>query len=197
MRVLIGCEESGTVRDEFEALGFDSWSNDLIPARNGGKHIQKCVKKAIVENGPWDLIILHYDCTKTAVSGNRWYGKGMPRNSERLQDIEFASELWDLAKKHARIGCAYENPVSVIWERIGKPQYIQPWQFGHGETKRTGILTYNLPALKPTNIVGGREQRVWKMPPGPHRKRDRSKTFPGIAKAMAAQWGPILLNQIT
>jgi len=189
MRVLIGCEESGTVRDEFNKLGHDAWSNDLIPARNGGKHLQKCVKKAIIEDGPWDIIILHYDCTKTAVSGNRWYGQGTPGNNERLKDIEFASDLWELAKKHAKTGCAYENPVSVIWNKIGKPQYIQPWQFGHGETKKTGILTHNLPELKPTNIVDGREHRIWLMPPSINRKRDRSKTFPGIAKAMAEQWG--------
>lgn len=189
MRVLVGCEESGTVRDAFLALGHDAWSNDLIPARNGGPHLQMCVTKAITEHGPWDIIILHYDCTKTAVSGNRWYGKGMVRHQERLDDIEFAKKLWALAKHHARIGAAYENPVSVIWDHIGKPQYIQPWEYGHGETKKTGLLLDRLPALIPTNIVEGREQKVWKMPPGPNRKRDRSKTYQGIADAMAAQWG--------
>lgn len=189
MRILIGCEESGTVRDAFAALGHDAWSNDLIPARNGGQHLQMCVTKAITEYGPWDIIILHYDCTKTAVSGNRWYGKDMPRYQERLEDIDFAATLWGLAKKHARIGAVYENPVSVIWDHIGKPQYVQPWEYGHGETKKTGLLIDRLPALKPTNIVAGREQRVWKMPPGPNRKRDRSKTYQGIADAMAQQWG--------
>lgn len=190
MRVLVGCEESGKVRDAFLARGHDAWSNDLIESRSGNKrHFQMDVREAIIRFAPWDLIILHYDCTKTAVSGNRWYGKGMPRHNQRLSDIDFAAELWDLAKEHSRIGAAYENPVSVIWERIGKPQYIQPWQFGHGETKKTGILTDRLSALIPTNVVDGREQRIWKMGPSPTRKRDRSETFQGIADAMAEQWG--------
>lgn len=190
MRVLIGCEESGKVREAFRKLGHDAWSNDLVPARDGSQyHLQKCVKRAIEEDGPWDIIILHYDCTKTAVSGNRWYGKGMPKHQERLDDIRWARDLWDIAKKHARVGCAYENPVSVIWNEIGRPQYIHPYEFGHGETKKTGILNYNLTPLVPTNKVNGREQRIWKMAPGPNRKRDRSETYQGVADAMAQQWG--------
>ena len=188
LRALIGCEESGVVRNEFLAIGHDAWSNDLIPARNGGPHIQKCVKKAIVEDGPWDIIILHPECTALSLSGNRWYGIGMPRHQERLDAIEWTKDLWELSKQHARIGCALENPTGVIWQHIGKPQYIQPYQFGHGETKKTGILTHNLPPLKPTNIVDGRETRIWKMAPGPNRKRDRSETFRGIAQAMAQQY---------
>lgn len=188
-RVLIGCEESGKVRDAFIRLGHDAWSNDIVPARNGGPHLQKCVKRAIIEDGPWDIIILHPDCTAIAVSGNRWYGQGMPLNHLRVEAIDWTVDLWEIAKAHARVGAALENPVSVIWKHIGKPQYIQPHQFGHGETKATGILTYNLPALKPTKEVEWREQRIWKMPPSPTRKRDRSETFQGIADAMADQWG--------
>ena len=198
MRVLIGCEESGKVRDAFIARGHDAWSNDLVPARNGGNHLQMCVTKAIKDYGPWDIIILHYDCTKTAVSGNRWYGKNTQGYKERLEDISFACALWELAKQHALIGCAYENPVSVIWDYIGKPQYIQPWHFGHKETKKTGLRLHKLPFLKPTHIVGPPPidpierkswERIWRMPRSVTRKRDRAETYSGIAEAMADQWG--------
>lgn len=189
MRVLIGCEESGKVRDAFIKRGHDAWSNDIVPARSGGPHLQKCVKKAIIEDGPWDIIILHPDCTAMAVSGNRWYAHNMPRNDERIRSVNWTIDLWNIARATARVGCALENPVSVIWSYIGVPQYVQPWQFGHGETKNTGILTHNLPPLVPTLIVRGREQRVWRMAPGVNRKRDRSETFQGIADAMAEQWG--------
>jgi len=193
MRVLVGCEESGKVRDAFRALGHDAWSCDLVMSRSSNVyHYQMDVVKAITHYGPWDIIILHPDCTAMAVSGNRWYGKGMPQHVGRLVALDWTAHLWEMAKQTARIGCAIENPVSVLWNRIGKPQYIQPYQFGHGETKATGILTHKLPPLLPTNLVDGREQRVWKMPPGPNRKRDRSETFQGIADAMASQWGQVL-----
>ncbi len=188
MRVLVGCEESGIVRDAFAARGHDAWSNDLIPARFGGNHLQCDVKNAIKNFGTWDIIILHPDCTAMTVSGNRWYGRGTAGYEKRVRQIACPRDLWNLAKKHARIGCALENPVSMVWKEIGKPQYIQPWMFGHGETKKTGILTDRLPALVPTKIVDGREQHVWKMAPGPNRKRDRSETFQGVADAMATQW---------
>jgi hypothetical protein len=199
MRVLVGCEESGKVRDAFLKRGFDAWSNDFEPARNGGPHLQKCVKRAIIEDGPWDIIILHYSCTMTAVSGNRWYGEGTPGHIERLIDIAWAVDLWELAKEHAIIGCMYENPSSVIWSHIGKPHYIQPWQFGHKEVKKTGLLSYNLPDIEPTNIVGppppsGTEERkkwerVWRMAKSDTRKRDRSETYQGVADAIAQQIG--------
>lgn len=188
MKVLVGCEESGKVRDAFARLGHDAWSNDLIPARNGGNHLQWNVFDALTRRR-WDIIVLHPPCTALSLSGNRWYGKKMPRHQERLDAIDWTIKLWKLAKDVAKVGCALENPTSVIWQHIGQPQYIQPNQFGHGEQKKTGILTYNLPPLKPTNIVEGREQRVWRMAPGPNRKRDRSETYQGIADAMAEQWG--------
>lgn len=189
MKILIGCEESGVVRNAFRELGHDAWSNDLKPPRDLSlKHLHMDVKKAI-ELRSWDIIILHPDCTALSLSGNRWYGAGMKRHQERLDAIEWTKHLWKLAKSRAVIGCALENPTSVIWQHIGKPQYIQPNQFGHGEQKKTGILTDRLPPLRPTNIVEGREQRVWRMSPGPNRKRDRSETYSGIAAAMAAQWG--------
>lgn len=189
LRVLVGCEESGKVRDAFLRHGHDAWSNDLLPARNGGPHLQMDVFKAMLSHGPWDIIILHPDCSAMSLSGNRWYARGMPLHHKRRQAIIWTKRLWRQAKAVARIGAALENPTGVIWRHIGKPQYIQPFQFGHGETKKTGILTDRLSPLKQTNVVDGREQRVWKMAPGKNRKRDRSETYSGIADAFAAQWG--------
>lgn len=190
------------VREAFRARGHDAWSNDLIPARDGSAyHLQMCAKEAIVKHGPWDIIISHVECTEMTVAGNRWYGKGTPGENSREDAIAWVVDFWKLAKKHARKGCAVENPVSVIWQYIGKPQYIQPWQFGHKETKRTGILTDRLPSLFPTNIVGpppasGSQERkawevVWRMAKSATRKRDRSETKKGIADAMAEQWGTL------
>lgn len=189
MKVLAGCEESGKVRNAFIKRGHDAYSCDVIPARDNGPHLQMDVKLAIKNYGPWDLIILFPDCTAMSLSGNRWYGRNMPFYSKRIEAINWTIDLWELAKKHCLIGCALENPTSVIWRYIGIPQYIQPHDFGHGETKKTGILTYNLPPLFSTNKVTGRENRIWKMPPSPTRKRDRSETYTGIATAMAEQWG--------
>jgi hypothetical protein len=162
----------------------------LIPARNGGPHLQMDVMVAITECGPWDIIILFPDCTAMTLSGNRTYAFGKPKYYLRQKAIWWTEQLWKLAKKHARIGCALENPTSVLWKANGwKPKYIQPYEFGHGETKKTGILTDRLPALNPTKHVSGRKQRVWKMGPSPTRKRDRSETYDGIADAMGEQWG--------
>lgn len=194
MRILIGCEESGVLRRAFRKLGHHAWSNDLLPARDGSTyHIQGCVKQAI-RDGDWDMIILHPDCTKRAVSGNRWYGKGTSGHNERLEQVAWTVDLWKLAKENAKY-VALENPVSVIFTELkmlgAYVQYIQPWMFGHGETKATGFALHNLPDLMPTDIVDGREQRIWKMPPGENRKRDRSETFAGVADAIAEQWGVV------
>lgn len=201
MRVLFGCEESGKGRDAFAKLGHDAWSNDLIPARNGGKHLQMCVTRAIAEHGPWDIIILHYECTEMAICANRWYAKGKPGYSKRLAALDFAERLWDLAKKHARIGCAFENPASTLWTRIGTPQYLQPHNFGHKEVKKTGLKLDRLPPLVHTNEVGPPPalgtperkswERIWRMAKSPTRKRDRSESYQGIMDAMADQWGAI------
>lgn len=197
MKILIGCEESGTISGKFREAGYDAWSCDLQPTRgNPDYHIQGDVVAAL-KSEYWDLAILHPDCTAMAVSGNRWYGRNMPKHQQRLESVAWTSNLWRLAKAHAK-RAALENPVSVIFSEIenlwpGTPvQYVQPWQFGHGECKRTGFALYNLPLLTPTNIVEGREQNIWKMPPGPNRKRDRSKTFDGIADAIVSQWGKVL-----
>lgn len=206
LRVLVGCEESGKVRDAFLALGHDAWSNDLIPARNGGPHLQKCVKKAILEDGPWDIIILHYECTEMAVCANRWYAEGKPGYPKRLAALDWAEDLYELAKREARIGCVFENPASTLWTRIGTPQYVQPHNFGHKEMKRTGLKAYGLPALVPTNEVGPPPpkgsperkswERIWRMAKSATRKRDRSETFDGIAQAMADQYSRYALTKM-
>ena len=143
----------------------------------------------VIPTRRWGLIILHPDCTAMAVSGNRWYGRGMPLHHKREQAIAWTVKLWELAKKHAdRV--ALENPVSVIFQHLDAPVfYLQPHDHGHGETKKTGFALHNLEPLKPTNKVAGREQRIWKMPPSPTRKRDRSQTFPGVAQAVVQGWG--------
>lgn len=186
MNVLVACEYSGVVRDAFIAKGHNAISCDLLPTDRPGPHIQgDCIDA--IKSRQWDLIIMHPPCTALAVSGNRWYGNGMPKHNERLDAIKWTLDLWELAKRHARIGVAMENPVGVL--PMKPTQYIQPWQFGHGETKKTGLWLHNLPPLVPTDIVEGREQRIWKLPPSADRWKIRSTTFQGIADAMAAQWG--------
>lgn len=188
MNILIACEYSGVVREAFRRRGHNAWSNDLLPADDSSEfHIQGDCFDAI-NSRQWDIIIMHPPCTALAVSGNRWYGEGMPKNNERQDSIQWTCSLWKVAKEKAGAVCM-ENPVGVLSHYIGKPQYIQPWQFGHGETKKTGLWLYGLPQLKPTNVVSGREQRVWKMPPSPDRWKLRSTTYKGIAEAMADQWG--------
>lgn len=191
MKILVGCEESGKVREAFRKLGHDAWSCDLLPPRDGSiHHFEGDIFDYIKHSGGWDIIILHPPCTALSLSGNRWYGHNMPRHQERLDTIRWTMNLWEMAKRTAKIGCVLENPTSVIWRHLGaKVQYIQPHDFGHGETKKTGLALHNLPLLVATNKVAGRVPRIWKMPPGKNRKRDRSETCQGIADAMAEQWG--------
>ena len=189
----MACEESQAVTMAFRAVGIEAYSSDLQPCSGGHPewHIQGDVVSVIRHRFPWDIIILHPPCTALAVSGNRWYGVGMIRDGKRQRAKHWTYNLWEMAKEHSSVGCALENPVGVLSKipGFGKPQYIQPWQFGHGETKKTGLWLHGLPPLKPTNIVDGREHRIWKMGPSPDRAKARSKTFPGIAAAMAEQWG--------
>ncbi len=181
MKVLIGCEFSGVVRDAFLALWHDAWSCDLLPCESGGPHIQGDVRDVLAEG--WELAIFHPPCTHLAVSGARWF---KDKKVEQGQALEFVRTL--LAAPIPRI--ALENPVSVISSRIRKPdQIIQPWMFGHGETKATCLWLNNLPKLVPTNIVDGRVPRVHHASPGPDRWKERSRTLPGVATAMASQWG--------
>jgi hypothetical protein len=191
LKVLVGCEESGKVREAFRKLGHDAWSCDLLPPRDGSlHHFEGDIFDYINHPDGWDIIILHPPCTALSLSGNRWYGRNMPRHQERIDAISWTMNLWELAKRVAKVGCALENPTSVIWHHLGaQVQYIQPYDFGHGETKKTGLALHNLPSLVATSKVAGRVPRVWKMPPGKNRKRDRSETYQGIADAMAEQWG--------
>jgi hypothetical protein len=182
MRVLVGCEYSGVVRDAFIAAGHFAISFDLLPAENGAPHYHGDVRD-MIEMGGWDLAVFHPPCTHLAVSGARWF---KDKAQEQAESLDFVRYL--MAAPIPRI--AIENPVSIISSRIRKAdQTIQPWQFGHGETKATCLWLKNLPKLKPTNIVSGREARVHRMPPGPDRWKERSRSFTGIAQAMAAQWG--------
>ena len=189
MPVLIGCEESQTICKAFRDAGHEAYSCDLEPTRgNPDWHYQQDIIE-VIPSRRWGLIILHPDCTAMAVSGNRWYGRGMPMHNKRADSIAWTIGLWELAKQYAdRV--ALENPVSVIFQHLNAPVcYVQPYEHGHGETKKTGFALHNLDPLKPTNLVDGREQRIWKMPPSTTRKRDRSQTFPGIAQAVVKQWG--------
>jgi len=187
MKVLIGCEESQILTKAFRLAGHEAYSCDIKKTRGNPEwHYQDDIMK-IIPLQRWDLIILHPDCTALAVSGNRWYGKGMPRHQKRLDAIEWTKQLWNKAKEHSD-KVALENPVSVIFKYLPNVFYIQPWQHGHGETKKTGFAVHNLKPLKPSNIVSGREQRIWKMAPGKNRKRDRSETYSGIASAIVNQW---------
>lgn len=167
--------------------GHEAYSCDLQATRGNPEwHYQQDIM-TVLPLKKWDLVVLHPDCTAMAVSGNRWYGEGMPMHQKRIDAIEWTLALWELAKKHSdRV--ALENPVSVIFSRLPNVHYIQPWQFGHGETKKTGFALHGLEPLRPTNIVGVRKQRIWKMPPSEHRKRDRSRTFDGVAAAIVDQW---------
>jgi site-specific DNA-cytosine methylase len=184
MRVLVACEYSGAVRNAFLARGHDAMSCDLLPTEVGGPHYQGDVRDVLAEG--WDLMVAHPPCTHLAVSGARWF---KDKRAEQAEALDFVRLL--LNAPIPRI--ALENPVSVISSRIRKPdQIIQPWQFGHGETKATCLWLKNLPALWPTCIVEGREARIHKMPPGPDRWKERSRTYAGIAEAMAAQWGGLV-----
>lgn len=183
MKVLVACEYSGIVRDAFNKRGHDAVSCDFLPTERPGAHVVGDVLDIL--NAGWDLMIAHPPCTHTAVSGARHFA--VKRADGRQQAaIEFVRLLMDA--NIPRI--AVEQPISIISTAIMKPdQIIQPWQFGHGETKATCLWLKGLAPLKHTNIVEGREQRIHKMPPSPDRWKERSRTYSGIADAMASQWG--------
>ena len=190
MRVLVGCEESGTVRDAFIARGHDAVSVDILPSRAPGPHIQTTILDHQLYNGThgeWDAGIFFPDCTFLCGSGARWNAAKW-RTEAQWSAVYFVRSLWALLIN----GVAIENPVgrlSTLW--IKPKQIIQPWQFGDPECKATCLWLRGLPKLEPTNIVpkSDRLASVHHMPPGPNRKRDRAKTFQGIADAMAEQWG--------
>jgi site-specific DNA-cytosine methylase len=197
VRVLIACEFSGVVREAFRRRGHNAWSCDLLPAEDESRHHFECDVGGVLDlvgsgyrsqHGEivptdWDLMIAHPPCTHLAVSGARHFHRKAEQQEQALQFVKKLAEA-----PIPRI--CIENPVSVISTRLGPPtQIIQPWQFGHGETKATCLWLHWLPPLRPTNVVEGREARIHNMPPGPNRGHERSRTMLGIAEAMADQWG--------
>lgn len=181
MKVLVACEFSGIVRDAFNKKGHQAVSCDLLESESEGLHYQGSVIDILGDG--WDLMIAHPPCTHLAVSGARWFKN---KRQEQEEALEFVRILLNAPIDKI----ALENPVSIISSKIKKPdQIIQPWMFGHGETKATCLWLKNLPKLIPTDIVEGREARVHKMPPSETRWKERSRTFTGIAQAMADQWG--------
>ena len=208
MNVLVACEESQRVCTAFREKGHNAFSCDIVPCSGGHPewHIQGDVLKIlnpyelpfggeviefrtmdgtnyVIEK--WDLIVAFPPCTHLAVSGARYFEQKR-KDGRQQQGIDFFMEF-------TKADCekiAIENPIGIMSTHYRKPdQIIQPWMFGHGETKATCLWLKNLPKLEPTNIVDGREHRIWKMPPGPERAKERSKTYWGIARAFAAQWG--------
>lgn len=196
MRVLVACEFSGTVRDAFAARGHDAWSCDLLPSETTGNHLQGSVMDLLAFDKDWDLVIAHPPCTYLSNSGAKHLYAGMKkengRNEERWLLMERAADFFRVFLA-LRCRVAVENPIMHGHAKalIGaqQSQTVQPWQFGHGETKATCLWLKGLPLLRPTNIVEGREQRVFRMAPSPDRWKLRSTTFSGIAAAMADQWG--------
>ena len=183
MKVLVACEYSGIVRDAFAARGHDAMSCDLLPTERPGQHFRGDVMKVL--RGGYDLMVAHPPCTHLASSGARWFKDRMGLQADA---IDFFMALAESPIERIAI----ENPVGIMSTKWRKQdQYIQPWQFGHGETKKTGLWLKNLPPLVPTDIVEGRESRVHRMPPSADRWKERSRTYQGIADAMAEQWGSL------
>lgn len=200
--VLMGCEESGVGRRAFEARGHKVTSCDLLPARDGAaNHIQTDIVKYLerCDDKVFDLGVFHPDCTTMCVAGNRHYAG----TSARADQVRWTVELWELAKRKCK-RVAFENPASVMFaplrQRGAVVQYVQPWQFGHREQKKTGFALHGLPGLVPTNDVSAemmrlpksQRERIFFMSPGPNRSRDRSESYAGIMAACADQWGALL-----
>lgn len=189
MRVLVACEFSGVVREAFAKLGHDAWSCDLLPTEQPGQHIQGDVLPVLSQG--WDLLIAHPPCTHLAVSGARYFAE---KQQEQAEAINFFMQfIWAPIPR-----ICVENPVSIMSTEHERPtQIIQPWMFGHHETKTTCLWLKNLPKLVPTNIISDPAQRrdnltpsgQNKLGPSPNRAKLRSVTYTGIAEAMALQWG--------
>jgi hypothetical protein len=187
MAVLVACEESQVVTIEFRKMGIEAYSCDIIPCSGGHPewHLQKDVISILKQK--WDMIISFPPCTHLSVSGARWF-KQKREDGRQQEAIEFFLRFTKLDCKSS-----IENPIGIMSSIYRKPdQIIHPWQFGHGEVKSTCLWLNGLPKLKYTNIVDGRDQRIWKMSPSNNRSRERSKTYTGIARAMADQWGESL-----
>jgi len=207
MKIAILCETSGTIRELMREKGHDVISCDILPADDlspsDGHHWQGDAMKFLADSddGEFDLIIAHPPCTALAVSGNAWYGQGMTKHEKRLEAMAWTEKLWRLCKRKGK-RVAFENPVGVLGhtDMGNATQYIQPWQFGDPESKKTGLWLHNLPNLEPTCILPKPECGYWenqtpsgqnKLAPSPDRWKLRSKTYMGIAQAIANQWGDL------
>jgi hypothetical protein len=185
VKILVACEFSGRVRDACSKQGHEAMSCDWLPTEQPGFHYQGDIRDVL--DYPWDMMIAHPPCTNLAVSGARYFEEKRMKGAVQ----QGASFVMMLAKRDIPM-IAIENPISLLSSVWRKPdQIIQPWMFGHGETKATCLWLKNLPKLEPTNIVEGRENNVWKMPPSENRWKERSRTYQGIADAMASQWSNI------
>jgi hypothetical protein len=203
MKVLVACEYSGTVRNAFLDRGHDAWSCDLLPSEDGSnRHIIGDARDLLSDG--WDLLMVaHPPCTRLCNSGVRWLSTPPPgKTADQMQaELEAGADLFSAFWNAPIERVAIENPVmhrhakALIVNYREPAQSVQPWQFGHGECKRTCLWLRNLPPLTPTRIVEGREQRVHRMPPSADRWKERSRFFPGIADAMADQWGGYALEQ--
>lgn len=197
MNVLVACEFSGIVRDAFTARGHAAISVDLLPTERPGAHYQGDVEQFVKSllPGTFDLMIAHPPCTFLANSGVRWLYRDGEEDPERWWEMEQSAKFFRRLLEMDIPRIAVENPVMHRYGKAiigrGPDQIIQPWQFGHGETKATGLWLKNLPKLEPTNIVDGRQPRVHHASPGPDRWKERSRTLQGIAEAMADQWGSL------
>lgn len=191
LRVLIGMEFSGRVRDAFTRLGHYAVSCDFRPSETPGRHYQGNVLDIIGDG--WDLMIAHPECTYTCFAGIRWNTGNPEREQKTVEACDFFKVMWNADIPHICL----EQPVSVVPRRTGIKwtQMVHPWQFGHPEEKKTCLYLKNLPPLMPTRIMEERESKIWKMSPSPDRSMRRSRTFTGIAEAMAAQWSNYLLLQ--
>jgi len=198
MKVLIGCEYSDVVASAFRAKGHEVISCDLEPSETNSPHHYQGPIEDLLRAETFDLIVIHPPCTALTVAGNATYGEGQPKYNERLESVKWTMDLWETCKRRAKSVCL-ENPVGVL-QRLGgikRPSYVHPWQFGHMEQKKTGLYLHNLEPLKPTEIVYeemmklpvNQRQRLHYLPPSPLRWKERSRTFAGIAQAMANQWG--------
>jgi hypothetical protein len=195
--VLIGCEFSGTVRETFRDLGHNAYSCDLLPD-NDRFHMQMDVLEAIKVRNQWSLIILHPPCTALCVSGNRHYGNGMTKHQERLDAVQWTQELWETALEHSN-HVALENPVGVLprLSSLPKPSYIQPYQFGHMEQKKTGLTLETTDDVyeEMMKLTIQERQRIHYLPPSRDRWKIRSTTYTGVAHAMAVQWSAYVEEQ--
>lgn len=184
MRVLVACEFSGVVRDAFAARGHDAWSCDLEPSETPGQHYQGDVRDFL--KAGWDLLIAHPPCTYIARCGLRWLKEDADRRDLQAHALGFAMQVWRAPVNRICL----ENPIGILSSAWRKPeQIIQPFEYGHGEKKATCLWLKNLPRLQPTNLVEGREPRIHYMGPSEDRGKERSRFYPGIAAAMAEQWG--------